>query len=154
MEIKKSTKVGILILSCFVLFNVVMITLSNNVKEVKANINDINSKFDKITFRKKWDLMNISEISWKFIWNNDKAIKIFSKKLDKEIVVLYDINTSFSLMKVTDNNWDSWIANSTIKIERFSDFNFKKWDVVDVVFTWIRESKRLYATQIIKVSKN
>ncbi len=149
MNIKKSTKVGILSILGLVSISFMSVNLQNNITELETNISDINQNIWKISYRKNSNI-DVKSIDWIFLDLNNKVIKIYSWELDKEIVLIYNQGTSFYLNQIEKAlNNKQW--KIIYKFFRSIDLlKLKTWDNINVIIKEDKISKRLIAIEITK----
>ena len=149
MNIKKSTKVGILSILSFISINFMSINLQKSVNELQINVNNINENIWKISYRKNGDF-NVIRVGWIFLDINKKVIKIYSWELDKEVILIYNEGTSYYLNQIKKET-DQDKGKVIYKFFRSIDLlELKTWDAIDVIIKEDEISKRLIAVEITK----
>ena len=157
MQIKKSTKVGILSILSFISLNFMSFNLHNSVQQLKTNINQINSSIDKISYKQDASLFDVNDITWKFVGYNNNIIKIFSQNLKKEIVLIHNEGTSYYLIQKAQSDTSpspaKWPKNIYKYFDSIDAVNFIKWDDLEIIFKEVKATNRLVAVEITKIER-
>lgn len=140
-EIKKSTKIWLLFLLVFLAVWQSYLILANSLESLRA---DISYNESKIIYKQNKDLINTSSVVWSFVLSNDKIIKLFSDKLNKEVVFSYNSSASF-YEKL------SWTSDKFRYLRSINEMNLKVWDKINIIFKANEKTWRLIALEMVKI---